>query len=72
MPPGPATAPTSLAGPGACAAWAVFNVAIDSSAASIGACRIGQGDRHVRDDRRTPEARPLLLAEIGFVVTQGF
>jgi hypothetical protein len=29
-----------------------------------------KGDRHGRDDRRTLEARPLLLAEIGFVVTQ--
>jgi hypothetical protein len=47
-------------------------MAIDCLAASSGACRIGQRDRHARDDRCTLEARPLLLAEIGFVVTQGF
>jgi hypothetical protein len=47
-------------------------MAIDSLAASIGACRIGQRDRRARDDRRTLEAGPLLLAEMGFVVTRGF
>ena len=73
MPPGRATAPTSLAGAAGCAALrTVFIMAIDSLAASIGACRIGERDRHARDDRRPLETRPLLLAEIGFVVTQGF
>jgi hypothetical protein len=73
MPPGRATAATSLAGPAGCAASrTIFIMAIDSLAASIGACRIGQRDRRARDDRRTLEAGPLLLAEMGFVVTRGF
>jgi hypothetical protein len=73
MPPGRAAAPTSLAGPAACAASrTIFIMAIDSLRHRSGPAGIGQRDRHARDDRQTLEARPLPLAEIGFVVTEGF